>query len=159
MANETIAVKASRLRPVVKGEKTNIIWVNQNPKSHGMFHGKTLSEVAEEFNMWDSDVKFGFSTNPKTGTEIKNLTLLINGVKYVVPFSIGANADDLDNLDECNNWVFRSVHRRKKGPDGKPLGKDENGNLILDETDHYLSFGRPGIFTLDREEDAFTPVD
>lgn len=160
MANAT--VKASRLRPVVKGEKSdvvNLIWAGRNTSAHKMFKDKTLSQVAEEYDLWDEDVKFGYSNNPKTGEEIKHLTIMIEGDKYVIPFSIGANADELDNLDECNNWLFRVNYMRKKGEDGKPLGNDADGNVIVDETAPYLSFGRAAGFTLEREEAAFTPIE
>lgn len=150
--------KNSRLRPQTAPLAALIVLASSNLKCHEMFGGKTLYQIGEEFDLSDEDVTFGFGTNPKTNEEIKSLMIKVKGVKYQVPFSRGAKADELVNLDECGNWMFRSGHLRKKDEAGEPVGDDENGKPVLDMMAPYMSFGRPTGIIVEREEAAFSPV-
>lgn len=143
-----------------KSEGPVIMIAANSTKAHELFGGKTLQQVGQELDLEDGDVTFGYSTNPKTKQEIKSLMIKANGVKWQIPFSQGSNATELDSLDECMNWVFRTSFKSVKDAAGAAK-LDENGKPVLAdglagrELAPYMSLGRPTGLTIEREEAAF----
>lgn len=127
--------------------------------AHNMFGGKTLANVGAEYDLGDEDVKWGIGINPTTMTEIRSLVLKVNGTLYQVPISRGLTAEMMASPDIMLNCVFRTGNLSVKDDAGNPT-IDAEGNVVLDMTKPYMSFGRPSGIVIERMEEVFNePVE
>lgn len=135
---------------------------NDVAKLKELFGSKTLDEVGFQHGLDSGDVKFAFSVNPKNGEEIPSLKVTIGGTNYYVPLSRGfGGLAGIERAKKEPEWFlkceFRAGNMSVKAADGTPL-KDNNGNIVLDEKQAYVSFGKPSGIEYAREEDAFAPM-
>lgn len=144
-----------------KSATPNIILAGRTPAAHQLFGGKTLAQIGAELDLGDEDVKWGFGTNPQNNQEI--VSLMIHNPQtdtwYQIPVSRGLTEEMRSNPDVLLSCVFRTSYLSVKNADGTPK-TDENGNIVTDEKQPYMSFGRPSGIVVERMEDAFTaPVE
>lgn len=151
-----MAKLVSRVSMPANVKESVIMLASNSTKAHSLFGGKTLLDVAREYDLGDEDVTFGYSVNPNTNEEIKSLMVRIDGVKWQIPFSRSVNGGP-DKLDDCLMWEFRTGFLSVK-ENGVPK-VDENGAIVLDKMKPYMSFGKPSGITVVREEAAFTPIE
>ena len=134
------------------GSPTVVLAVNDENAQH-MLGGKTLAQVGAEFDLFDEDVKWGFSTNPKNGEEIRTLVLHIENKHIVVPISRQLTDEMMDNPEILTKCMFRKSFLSVKNDDGTP--KMVDGQIVLNEQKPYFSFGRPSGIVIERLENAF----
>ncbi len=132
----------------------SVALVSGNPALTALFAGRTLHQVGSLNDLDDSDV-----TIAKTGPDnIPNLCVTIDGVKHLIPFSYGFPMEKLNDADWFLRCEFRSTFKSFKQADGVTPAVDDEGNIQLDESKPYLSFGKPSGITINSETAAFGAV-
>jgi hypothetical protein len=132
----------------------SIVLAAGNPKAAELFGGKTLRAVGEALDLSDDDVRWGYGMNPKTKEKIKSLLVTHDGITYQIPLSRGMVDYDVTSPEKMLNCVFRTGFLSVKEDDGVTPARDEQGNIALDASKPYISFGKPGI-SIDRTESVF----
>lgn len=125
-----------------------------------LFGGKTLDEVGFINGLVAEDVQFGSAPNPKNPSSIMNfLVLSVKGETWNIPISKG-----FGNIDEARknpDWLLRCEFREGflsvKDDEGAPA-EDEHGNIRLDTSKPYLSFGKPSGLINTTNIAAFEPL-
>jgi hypothetical protein len=130
------------------------VLVAGNPVATALFAGMTLHQVGSLNDLSDEDVSIA-----KTGPQdIPNLCVTIKGVDYLIPFSFGFSMEKLAEPDWFLKCEFRSSYKTVKLEDGVTPQTDEHGNLVLDETKPYISFGKPSGITINSKSAAFGTI-
>lgn len=131
-------------------EQVVITLASQNPEIRKMLSGKTLLQVAEQNGLTDADVDY-----VNTGNNIVNLSLRMNGREILIPLSRKFPETERYNPAYLLNCEFRETFLSVKDENGMPT-TDEHGNVVLDESKPYLSFGKPNGITITGRESIFT---
>ena len=133
---------------------TGAVLASGNPAIINKLAGKSLFQVGSEFDLNDNDVDF-----VKTGTDIVNLWLKIDGQEVLCAVSRNFPMERLNDADYLLNCEFRAGYRSVKAADGVTPEYDENGAIILDESKPYLSFGKPSGIVVTEHMNVFaTPT-
>lgn len=149
-----------------QNRKASIILASGNEEARQLFAGRTLDEVGYLNGLGDSDVKFGWSTNPKNGQEIPSLLIAIKDTKYSIPLSRKFNMDRRTDAEWLLKCEFRAGYKAVVNSDGTPMTKKVDGKDVAvlangedgTELQPYMTFGNPSGLTIEREEDAFAPM-
>lgn len=134
-----------------------IILAVGNKLAMDMFGGKTLLHVGSQYDLNDTDIKMSYSDNK--GNEIPNLSVVVKGEKYLIPLSRKFPMDRLHDTQYLLKCEFRASFVSVKEDDGVTPKLDAEGNIILNESKPYITFGRPTGITITREEELFAEVD
>jgi hypothetical protein len=117
--------------------------VNRTPSVFPMFEGKTIGQIGKENGLQDEDFDFTEEKNTKTGQTVYGIGIRIKGVEYLFPMSrdLSKKYDTLD-LNTLLNCKARVSYLSVKDAEGNPLF-DDNGKIVLSETEKTLSIGLP----------------
>lgn len=142
-----------------------IVQASNSLKAIKIFCGdtnKTLKQVGKEYNLSDEDVRYAY-TNLKDGSEARHLSVTLENIEYIIPFSRGSEGSNPEkelslNTILNNGWIFRAGFMSVKDDDGAP--KEVDGVIVLADGTNgnpakpYMSIGLPGL-NITRREDGW----